>query len=59
VGGNLISNALWKGVPLRDLLDRAGIKAGATELILRARDGYSDSFPLPKALAEGTARAQH
>lgn len=57
VGGNLISNALWKGAPLRDLLNRAGIKTGATELILRARDGYSDSFPLHKALAEGTILA--
>jgi len=57
VGGDLISSAEWKGVPLRPLLERAGIKPGSTELILRARDGYSDSFPLQAALAEGTILA--
>ncbi|MBI2369979.1 MAG: molybdopterin-dependent oxidoreductase [Deltaproteobacteria bacterium] len=57
VGGGLISNALWKGVPLRDLLNRAGIKVGSIELILRAQDGYSDSFPLKKALEPGTILA--
>ena len=57
VGGDLISNALWKGTRLRDVLTRAGIKPGASELILRARDGYSDSFPLKKALEEGTLLA--
>lgn len=57
VGGELISNAEWKGVPLRLILERAGIKPGSTELILRARDGYSDSFPLAAALAEGTILA--
>ncbi len=57
VGGELISNAEWKGVPLRLILERAGIKPGSSELILRARDGYSDSFPLKAALAEGTILA--
>lgn len=57
VGGDLIGNALWKGASLRDLLNRAGIKGSATELILRARDGYSDSVPLKRALAEGTILA--
>ncbi|MBI2468160.1 MAG: molybdopterin-dependent oxidoreductase [Candidatus Rokubacteria bacterium] len=57
VGGELISNATWKGVPLKPILERAGIKPGATELILRARDGYSDSFPLEAALREGTILA--
>ncbi len=57
VGGDLISNALWKGTRLRDVLTRAGVKPGASELILRARDGYSDSFPLKKALEEGTLLA--
>lgn len=57
VGGDLISNALWKGVRLRDLLVRAGLKPGASEVILRARDGYSDGFPLKKALEDGTILA--
>lgn len=57
VGGELISNGTWKGVPLRAILEKAGIKPGATELILRARDGYSDSFPLAAALQDGTILA--
>ena len=28
VGGDLVGNALWKGVRLRELLDRAGVRAG-------------------------------
>ncbi|MBI4561510.1 MAG: molybdopterin-dependent oxidoreductase [Candidatus Rokubacteria bacterium] len=53
VGGELISNGHWKGVRLKDLLNRAGIKPGAVEVILRAADGYSDSFPLKKGLEDG------
>ncbi|MDQ6858713.1 MAG: molybdopterin-dependent oxidoreductase, partial [Chloroflexota bacterium] len=32
VGGSLISTAVFKGVPLRDLLERAGIPAGTHEI---------------------------
>lgn len=57
VGEDLISNATWTGVPLKTILERAGIQPGTTELILRARDGYSESFPLSAALREGTILA--
>ncbi|MBF6591919.1 MAG: molybdopterin-dependent oxidoreductase [Ktedonobacterales bacterium] len=50
VGGDLMSNALWRGVRLADLLNQAGIQAGASEFIFRARDGYSDSLHLSQAL---------
>jgi DMSO/TMAO reductase YedYZ molybdopterin-dependent catalytic subunit len=50
VGGNLMSNALFAGASLADLLQRAGIAAGASELIFAAADGYSDSIPLSLAL---------
>ncbi|MBI4609781.1 MAG: molybdopterin-dependent oxidoreductase [Candidatus Rokubacteria bacterium] len=53
VGGELISNGHWRGVRLKDLLNRAGIKPRAVEVILRAADGYSDSFPLKKGLEDG------
>ena len=53
VGGELISNGHWRGVRLKDLLNPAGIKPGAVEVILRAADGYSDSFPLKKGLEDG------
>lgn len=50
VGGDLISNAAWRGVRLADLLTRAGVKAGAVDLKLTAGDGYTESFPIAKAL---------
>ena len=57
IGGDLISNATWKGVPLKSILERAGIRPGATKLILRGRDGYSDSFSLRAAVLDGTILA--
>lgn len=57
IGGDLISNAAWKGVALKTVLERAGILPGARQLILRARDGYTDSFPLTAALRDGTILA--
>ena len=50
IGGDLISNATWKGVRLKDLLDRAGVQSGAVDLAMSARDGYTDSIPIDKAL---------
>ena len=49
IGGDLISNATWKGARLKDILDRAGVQAGAVDLVLGASDGYTDSFPIDKA----------
>ncbi|HSO74773.1 MAG TPA: molybdopterin-dependent oxidoreductase [Blastocatellia bacterium] len=54
VGGDLIGTALWRGVRLRDLLDRSRLKPGVVDLVLRARDDYSDSISLERAMAEGT-----
>ncbi|MGH2659410.1 MAG: molybdopterin-dependent oxidoreductase, partial [Actinomycetota bacterium] len=42
VGGHLISTAKWTGIPLRDLLLRAGVHDGAAEVVARAVGGYSD-----------------
>lgn len=50
IGGDLISNATWKGVRLKDILDRAGVQAGAIKLVLGASDGYTDSIAIDKAL---------
>lgn len=55
VGGNYMSNALWEGIPLADLLKKAGsIKPGATKVVLHAADNYSDSIHLTKALEATT-----
>lgn len=52
VGGTLISNALWKGVPLARLLEQAGLKPGVRKIAFKAWDGYSDSIPLEQAKRE-------
>ena len=52
VGGRLIGTARWQGVPLQDLLDRAGVQPGATQLVGRSVDGFTAGFPTA-ALADG------
>lgn len=55
VGGPYMGNAMWEGIPLADLLQRAGkIKPGATKVVLYAVDDYSDSIHLSKALEPTT-----
>ncbi len=50
VGGELISTALWEGVPLRSVLELAGPLDGAVDVVLVALGGYSDSIPFAKAM---------
>ena len=54
VGGDLIGNTMWKGIRLRDILKQAGLKPGVVDIVLRARDDYTDSIPLDRAMADGT-----
>jgi DMSO/TMAO reductase YedYZ molybdopterin-dependent catalytic subunit len=54
VGGGLMSNAVWKGVPLRSLLEASGPHAGITRVVLRAVDGYDDTIPFAKAMEPTT-----
>src|SRR6266550_7872229 len=54
VGGDLISTALWTGVPLRDLLDRAQVQPGAYDVAFTSVDGYTDSIPIAKAMEDRT-----
>jgi DMSO/TMAO reductase YedYZ molybdopterin-dependent catalytic subunit len=51
-GGDLISNAVWRGVRLADVLQRAGVKPGVTEIVIRAADDYHTAVPLELALHE-------
>jgi DMSO/TMAO reductase YedYZ molybdopterin-dependent catalytic subunit len=46
VGGGLVGTAEWLGVPLEGLLDRAGIKKGADQIVGRAFDGFTTGFPV-------------
>lgn len=54
VGGNLISTAIFKGAPLKDLLERAGIPPATREIRLNSADGYTESIPLEVALDPST-----
>jgi DMSO/TMAO reductase YedYZ molybdopterin-dependent catalytic subunit len=45
VGGDLVGNARWLGVPLDEILDLAGVRPGATQVVGRAVDGWTAGFP--------------
>jgi DMSO/TMAO reductase YedYZ molybdopterin-dependent catalytic subunit len=45
VGGNLIGNAKWTGVRLRDVLEIAGVSSSATQLVGRSVDGFTAGMP--------------
>jgi DMSO/TMAO reductase YedYZ molybdopterin-dependent catalytic subunit len=49
-GGPLISNALWKGIKMKDLLQQVGVKANTIEIKLESFDGYSTAIPLDLAM---------
>lgn len=46
VGGNLISNAMWTGYRIRDLLQRAGIHADADMVLSTSKDGFTAGSPV-------------
>jgi DMSO/TMAO reductase YedYZ molybdopterin-dependent catalytic subunit len=49
LGGNLVGNAAWLGVPLGMLLDRAGVRPGADQVVGRSVDGFTVGFPTSAA----------
>jgi DMSO/TMAO reductase YedYZ molybdopterin-dependent catalytic subunit len=53
VGGGLMSNARWRGVPLRTLLGAAGPDPRADQVMLHGADGYTHELALDAALGEG------
>lgn len=60
VGGDLMGNAFWEGVPLSQLLAQAGnLDEAAADIILHGADEYTDSIPLTKALEPATLVALH
>jgi len=46
IGGGLVGNAVWTGVPLRELLAEAGVQPGAEQLASRSVDGWTCGFPV-------------
>ena len=50
VGGDLVGNARWQGVLLRDVLTRAGVQAGADQVVGRSVDDFTAGFPTALAM---------
>lgn len=57
VGSGLMSNAVWTGVRLPDLLAAAGPARSATRVILHAADGYTHTISVEKAMEPTTLLA--
>ena len=49
IGSGLISNAIWKGIPLPTLLAMVKPKADSAAVLFHAADGFFETFPLSKA----------
>lgn len=54
VGGDLISTAVWTGIPLRVLMQEAGMRPGARFVNVESIDGYHESVPMSDVLDERT-----
>ena len=50
VGGQLIGHSRWGGVRLAEVLDAAGVRDGAMDVVFYGADGYTDSIPLEVAM---------
>lgn len=46
IGGNLISNATFVGVPIRDVLAEAGVRSGAQQVLSTSADGFTAGTPV-------------
>lgn len=57
VGGDLIGNAKWKGLRVRDILGLSVVRPGATAVIWRCADGYIEAVPLAVAMDVGSLLA--
>ncbi len=50
----LMSNAVWRGIPMADLLQAARPLPGSAKVKLHGVDNYTDTFPLEKAMTSNT-----
>lgn len=46
IGGDLAGNAVWTGLPVREVLARAGVQEGADMVLSTSVDGFSAGTPL-------------
>lgn len=49
VGGSYIGTARWIGAPLTDLLEEAGVRPGADQIVSRSADGFTAGTPTAAA----------
>ncbi|MCH5641077.1 MULTISPECIES: molybdopterin-dependent oxidoreductase [unclassified Gordonia (in: high G+C Gram-positive bacteria)] len=52
VGGDLIGNAKWLGVPMKEVLELAGVRPGADMLLSTSSDGWTCGTPV-SAVTDG------
>ncbi len=45
IGGDLVGNARWQGIRMKELLEEAGVQDGATQVVSRSIDGWSCGSP--------------
>jgi DMSO/TMAO reductase YedYZ molybdopterin-dependent catalytic subunit len=57
IGGDLTGTALWKGVRLKDILEKAKIAPSVKYIVFRCSDGYDVGIPLDKGLMNETILA--
>lgn len=50
VGGRYVGNAVWRGVPLADVLALSGVSSGAEQVFSTSLDGWTCGFPVEAAL---------
>jgi DMSO/TMAO reductase YedYZ molybdopterin-dependent catalytic subunit len=55
--GDLTSTAVWKGVRLKDILEKAQVMPRTKYIVFRCYDGYDVGIPLERGLSEGTLLA--
>lgn len=49
IGGDLVGNARWLGVPLSEILTRAGVRSDAEQIVGRSVDDFTVGFPIEAA----------
>ena len=57
IGGELISTAVWKGIRLKDLLEKAQVMPSAKYIVFKCYDGYDVGIPLERGLFDGSILA--
>jgi DMSO/TMAO reductase YedYZ molybdopterin-dependent catalytic subunit len=57
IGGDLTSTALWKGVRLKDVLQKAHVRSDTKYIAFRCYDGYDVGIPLARGLLDGSILA--